>query len=41
MNDVLMLDEKVMNSVFDNIKKLVITSRNKAYSAVNSEMFDL
>lgn len=37
----LMKDENVINNIFDNIKELVISSRNKVYSAVNTEMLKL
>ena len=33
-------DEEV-NSVFDNIKEMVINSRNRVYTAVNTEMLNL
>lgn len=34
-------DEKEFNEVFDNIKELVINSRNKVYTTVNTEMLNL
>ena len=34
-------NDNEFNSVFDNIKNLVINSRNRVYSAVNTEMLDL
>ena len=34
-------DEKEFNEVFDNIKELVINSRNKVYTTVNKEMLNL
>ena len=37
----LMKDENVINNIFDNIKELVISSRNKVYTAVNTEMLKL
>ena len=30
-----------IDSIFDNIKDMVISSRNKVYSAVNTEMLNL
>ena len=30
-----------IDSLFDNIKDMVINSRNRVYSAVNTEMLDL
>ena len=30
-----------IDSLFDNIKNMVINSRNRVYSAVNTEMLDL
>ena len=30
-----------INNIFDNIKELVISSRNKVYNAVNTEMLNL
>lgn len=35
------LDNSKINSVFDNIKELVINSRNKVYQTVNTEMLNL
>ena len=35
------LDNNEINSVFDNIKELVINSRNKVYQTVNTEMLNL
>jgi len=35
------LDNNKINSVFDNIKELVINSRNKVYQTVNTEMLNL
>ena len=34
-------DEKEFDEVFDNIKELVINSRNKVYTTVNTEMLNL
>ena len=34
-------DENEINSIYGNIKELVINSRNKVYSAVNTEMLNL
>lgn len=36
-----LINDNVINNIFDNIKELVITSRNKVYSAVNTEMLSL
>lgn len=36
-----LLDNNKINYVFDNIKELVINSRNKIYQAVNTEMLNL
>ena len=36
-----LVDEKEFNEVFDNIKELVINSRNKVYTTVNKEMLNL
>lgn len=41
MNNVLIKDDNEINNVFINIKELVISSRNKVYSAVNTEMLSL
>lgn len=41
MNNELMNDQKNINNVFDNIKELVISSRNRVYTAVNTEMLNL
>ena len=30
-----------INNIFDNIKELVINSRNKVYNTVNTEMLNL
>ena len=37
----LSLDEKNINPIFEEIKGLVNTSRNRVYSAVNTEMLNL
>lgn len=37
----LMKNDNEINNIFDNIKELVISSRNKVYSAVNTEMLNL
>ena len=34
-------NEKDSNEIFNNIKELVINSRNKVYTAVNTEMLNL
>lgn len=41
MNDRIIKSDNEINNIFDNIKELVITSRNKVYSAVNTEMLNL
>ncbi len=37
MNNELIIDDNEINNVFCNIKELIINSRNKVYSAVNTE----
>ena len=34
-------NENEINNMFNNIKELVINSRNKVYNAVNTEMLNL
>ena len=41
MNNELINNDNEINNIFDNIKELVISSRNKVYSAVNTEMLSL
>ena len=41
MNNNLINSENEINDVFADIKDLVINSRNKVYSAVNTEMLNL
>ena len=41
MNNELIYNEKELNNIFDNIKELVINSRNKVYQTVNTEMLNL
>ena len=41
MDNELIKNDNEINSIFDNIKELVISSRNKVYSAVNTEMLSL
>lgn len=41
MNNVLEVQEKEINILFKDIKALVITSRNKVYQTVNTEMLSL
>lgn len=41
MNNELISIDKEFNSFFNNIKDLVINSRNKVYQAVNTEMLNL
>jgi len=41
MNKELIKNDKEINNIFLNIKDLVITSRNKVYSTINTEMLNL
>ena len=41
MDNNLMQNEKEINNIFDDIKQLVISSRNKVYSTINTEMLNL
>lgn len=41
MDTKLINNDNEINNIFDNIKELVISSRNKVYSAVNTEMLKL
>ena len=41
MNNELIYNEKELNNIFDNIKELVINSRNKVYQTVKTEMLNL
>ena len=41
MNNELINNEENLNNIFDSIKELVITSRNRVYSTVNIEMLNL
>ena len=41
MNNKIIIKDDEINSIFDNIKDLVINSRNRVYSAVNTEMLSL
>ena len=41
MNSKLISNDKEFNYVFDNIKDLIINSRNKVYQAVNTEILNL
>ena len=41
MNNELINNENEINNVFDNIKELVINSRNRVYTTVNTEMLNL
>lgn len=41
MNNILIKDDKEITTIYDNIKKLVINSREKVYTAVNTEMLNL
>ena len=41
MNNELINNDNEINNIFDNIKDLVINSRNKVYQTVNTEMLSL
>lgn len=41
MGSNMMENENEINNIFDNIKELVISSRNKVYTVVNTEMLNL
>lgn len=41
MDKKLINNENEINNIFDNIKELVISSRNRVYSTVNTEMLNL
>ena len=41
MNSELINGEEDFNNIFDSIKELVIASRNRVYSTVNTEMLNL
>lgn len=41
MNNELVKRDKEINNIFDDIKNLIINSRNKVYSVVNTEMLNL
>ena len=41
MNNELINNYNEINDIFDSIKELVINSRNKVYSTVNTEMLNL
>ena len=41
MNNNLINNEKEINSLFTDIKEMIINSRNKVYTAVNTEMLNL
>ena len=41
MDNELIKNDNEINNIFDNIKELVISSRNKVYSVVNTEMLSL
>ena len=41
MNNELINNNYEINDIFDNIKELVINSRNRVYSTVNTEMLNL
>lgn len=41
MNSEFAKDDMEVNAIFDSIKELVVNSRNKVYSVVNTEMLSL
>ena len=41
MSNELIKNDTEFNNIFDNIKDLIITSRNNVYNAVNTEMLNL
>ncbi len=41
MSNELINNDNEINNIFDNIKDLVIKSRNKVYQTVNTEMLNL
>ena len=41
MDNKLVNNENEINNIFDNIKELVISSRNRVYATVNAEMLNL
>ena len=41
MDNKLINNDNEINNIFDNIKELVINSRNRVYSTVNTEMLNL
>ena len=41
MSNELINNDNEINNIFDNIKDLVINSRNKVYQTVNTEMLSL
>ena len=41
MSNELIKSDNEINNIFDNIKDLVINSRNKVYQTVNTEMLNL
>lgn len=41
MNEELINNEKELNNLFTGIKELIVSSRNKVYTAVNAEMLNL
>ena len=41
MDNELIKDDSGLNSIFDNIKDLIINSRNNIYNTVNTEMLHL
>lgn len=41
MNHCFVEEDSKINSIFDNIKELVVSSRNKVYSTINTEMLHL
>ena len=41
LNNELINSDNEINNIFDNIKELVINSRNRVYATVNTEMINL
>ena len=41
MSNEIINNDNEINNIFDNIKDLVINSRNKVYQTVNTEMLNL
>ena len=41
MNNEIIKDDKKLNTTFNNIKQLILNSRNKVYTTINTEMLNL